>query len=48
MSPEPARLALYGQFQLPQSGPTPEAASLIEARPPLTAHMRRVEAAAGG
>jgi glutathione S-transferase len=41
-----ADLAMYGQFRMLASGPTPEAGELVAARPALVAHMRRVEAAA--
>jgi glutathione S-transferase len=41
-----ADLAVYGQFHMLTSGPTPEAGELITARPALVTHMRRVEAAA--
>jgi hypothetical protein len=41
-----ADLAVYGQFQMMSSGPTPEAAALIRERQVLVAHMGRVEVAA--
>jgi glutathione S-transferase len=41
--PSVADLAIYGQFSMLGSGPTPEAAALIDERPKLIAHMRRVE-----
>jgi glutathione S-transferase len=43
-----ADLAIYGQFHMLRSGPTPDAAALLGARPALLEHMRRVEAATGG
>ena len=44
--PSVADLALYGQFHMLRSGPTAEAAALIEARPVLRTFMRRLEEAA--
>lgn len=44
--PSIADLAVYGQFQMLGSGPTPEAAALISERQALVSHMDRVEAAA--
>jgi glutathione S-transferase len=38
-----ADLALYGQFRMLRSGPTPEADELFRERPALLEHMRRVE-----
>lgn len=46
--PSVADLALYGQFRMLRSGPTPAAAALLDERPALLAHMRRVEAETGG
>jgi glutathione S-transferase len=43
-----ADLAIYGQFHMLRSGPTPEAAALVSARPALLDHLRRVEAVTGG
>ena len=42
-----ADLAVYGQFHMLRSGPTPDADALFRARPALLEHMRRVEAATG-
>jgi glutathione S-transferase len=41
-----ADLAIFGQFHMLRSGPTPEAAALIDARRALCDHERRVAAAA--
>ncbi len=38
-----ADLALYGQFRMLRSGPTPEADGLLRERPALLEHMRQVE-----
>jgi glutathione S-transferase len=38
-----ADLALYGQFRMLRSGPTPEAEALLRERKGLLDHMRRVE-----
>jgi len=38
-----ADLAVYGQFRMLGSGPTPEAEALLDERPALLDHMRRVE-----
>jgi glutathione S-transferase len=49
--PGAADLALFGQLTMLQSGPTPQAAELVAARPELNAHHARVDAAtaaAGG
>jgi glutathione S-transferase len=40
-----ADLALYGQFHTLRSGPTPEAAELLDERPALLNLMRRIETA---
>ena len=42
-----ADLALYGQFHMLLSGPTPQAEALLRARTGLIDYMRRVEAATG-
>ena len=44
--PSVADLAIYGQFHMLCSGPTPEAAALISGRWALVSHMGRVEAMA--
>ncbi len=46
--PSVADLAIYGQFHMLRSGPTPDAAALIRERPALVEHTRRLEAATGG
>lgn len=43
--PSAADLAVFGQMHMLCSGPTPEAAELVEARPTLVAYRRRVDAA---
>jgi glutathione S-transferase len=45
--PSVADLAVYGQFHMLCSGPTPAAAALVRERPALVDHMRRVEAETG-
>lgn len=40
-----ADLAIFGQMRMMLSGPTPQAAELIQARPALRAHFARVDAA---
>jgi glutathione S-transferase len=40
-----ADLALFGQFSMQRSGPTPQAETLINARPALLAYIERVDAA---
>jgi glutathione S-transferase len=42
-APSVADLAVYGQLQMAESGPTPELAALIRARPSLVELQRRVE-----
>jgi glutathione S-transferase len=42
-APNVADLAIYGQLQMAESGPTPELAALISARPSLVELQRRVE-----
>jgi glutathione S-transferase len=42
-APSVADLAVYGQLQMAESGPTPELAALIRARPSLVGLQRRVE-----
>ena len=42
-APSVADLAVYGQLHMAQSGPTPELAALIRARPSLVELQRRVE-----
>lgn len=44
--PSVADLAIYGQLKMLRSGPTPEAAEVIENRQPLIEFMQRLEAAA--
>lgn len=44
--PSVADLAIYGQFHMLCSGPTPEAEALVKEHPGLVAHTRRVEEAA--
>ena len=39
-----ADLAIYGQCHMLRAGPTPDAAALLQARPALLEHMRRIEA----
>lgn len=46
--PSGADLALFGQLQMLQSGPTPQAAELIAARPWLGAYAGRVDGATRG
>jgi glutathione S-transferase len=41
--PSIADLAIYGQLRVLRSGPTPDAARLIDEHPPLVQHMERVE-----
>jgi glutathione S-transferase len=41
--PSAADLAIFGQLWMLQSGPTPQAAELIRARPALRAHYERVD-----
>jgi len=43
-----ADLAVFGQFSTLRSGPTPQGARLLDARPTLAAHFDRVDAATGG
>jgi glutathione S-transferase len=43
--PSAADLAIFGQLRTLQSGPTPQAAELIGARPALRAYYERVDAA---
>ena len=43
--PSAADLAVFGQLAMLRSGPTPQAAELIDARPPLVAYCARVDAA---
>jgi len=43
--PSVADLAIFGQMHMLQSGPTPQAAELIGARPALRAYFGRVDAA---
>jgi glutathione S-transferase len=43
--PSVADLAIFGQMHMLQSGPTPQAAELIGARPALRAYVGRVDAA---
>jgi len=46
--PSVADLAIFGQLQGLQSGPTPQAVELIRARPALGAYFARVDAATRG
>lgn len=46
--PSAADLAIFGQLHMLQSGPTPQAAELIRARPALRAYYERVDAATLG
>ena len=45
--PSVADLAVFGQLQMLQSGPTPQATALIVARPSLVAYAQQVDAATG-
>jgi glutathione S-transferase len=42
-APSVADLAVYGQLHMAESGPTPELAALVRARPSLVGLQRRVE-----
>jgi glutathione S-transferase len=42
-APSVADLAVHGQLRMAESGPTPELAALIHARPSLVELRRRVE-----
>jgi len=44
--PSGADFAVFGQLSTLRSGPTPQGAALVDARPALTAWMRRIDAAA--
>ena len=46
--PSAADLAVFGQASMQQSGPTPQAAEQIAARPALVAYLARVDAATRG
>jgi glutathione S-transferase len=41
--PSVADLAIFGQLRMLGSGPTPEAAALVQERPALIGHLRRVQ-----
>jgi glutathione S-transferase len=47
-APSAADLAIYGQFSMMRSGPTPEAERLLDERPALADFMKRVREATGG
>jgi glutathione S-transferase len=46
--PSAADLAVFGQVQTLQSGPTPQGAALVAQRPAMVAWMRRVDEATRG
>jgi hypothetical protein len=46
--PSVADLAIFGQMQMLQSGPTPQAAELIRNRPMLVTYLARVDTATRG
>jgi glutathione S-transferase len=46
--PSAADLAIRGQTSMLQSGPTPQAAALIDERPALASYLARVDAATAG
>ena len=46
--PSAADLAIFGQASMLRSGPTPQAAALIDERPALASYLARVDAATAG